>query len=52
MGSEKAQQMKVLIVKTDNLSWIPRAYVVEGKNQPLQVVLWPPMHDPTYTHIR
>lgn len=37
-----AQQVKVLVAKSDDLSLIPRTQIVEVENQLIQVVLWPP----------
>jgi len=40
---------KGLAAKTDRLSSIPRTHVLEGENQLLEVILWPPyMH---YTNV-
>lgn len=33
------QQVKMLIAKSDNLSWISKTYMVEGDNKLLQAVL-------------
>lgn len=40
-ASEKFQQVKVLAVKHDPLRSVPGAWVVEGENQFLYVVLLP-----------
>lgn len=38
---EMGQHIKIFAAKSDNLSLIPRIYVVE-QNQLLQLVVWPP----------
>lgn len=37
-----AKQAKALATKLNNLSLIPRTYMVQGGSQPLQVAQWPP----------
>lgn len=51
---EIAQQVKALATKPDDLSLIPRTYLVEGESPHLYIILWPLHSKPvgmwTYVH--
>jgi hypothetical protein len=45
-----AQQGKVLAVKAEDLSFIPRLQLVEIEDQLPYVILWPPKHTVVGAH--